>query len=1503
MIGRVDQEVEDVWMNVTKTATRRDETRRSRVGLLCALAISLSATAAFAQKPAQAQKPAAKVAKKNDLAEKAKQAVAQKDALKAGESRIDQLLKNVDPELLKRLMGADVTVEMVGDQLILQGPEEAVAVLELLIRGLDAERQPKVIEIVTITERDANEVARTVQEAIREATKAANKLPEDEVTLTALSANVILVAAIPTEIDWVIEVIHQVDAVPDPLGKIDLMTFEIKYRRASDVAEELDEIIKSIRDAIGVGKEGGKLQIRAVDANNTIFVTARESERETIENLIKQIDVEPVSGFGEVKLTLFPLLHSNADELKSVIEDLLKSDGGSGSSSSVEEVIQRLRISKLDPSGELVELPPIDLQKAIRILSDKGTNSLIIATADENVEPLRELIRLLDGVPLAEDVHVKLFPLRFAAVETLSDTLTQMFSDAKELPLDPDGAGQDGVPAGATGRALVYNVGFASDTRTNTLIASGRPEQLTLIERLVIDLDQPSRSLKFPLKFVRLQHTDATQLGKIITTLFDQRFEAAQSTGATGAALERERVFLSTDIRSNSLIVSASEENFIEISVVAKQLDTKPAKLFDLIRIIPCSRLSAKNAKEKIDELWKRKATLRSEAEMLEDLPIVVTDERSNSLIVASNMEDFDEIARLIEVLEAQPLIDDMQLFELRYADSKVMADMLAELFDGIAGQSETFEAPTIIPDPRSNALVVAAPRDTMERVKDVLRRLDVEAGPMSAVFKVYALSNVSAVQISQRMQELFDSRDEGDDTTRTPVVILPEESSNNLIVSASRDDHIVLVGLLELLDKPSTLARYFKIFPLRLAKVTSVAEQLDALFQSTGEGSSGRADAIAVEADDRTNSIIVWASPTQMVNIGEVISQLDTSSPAVEMMVKVIQLKQALAEDFATLLEETISGDGGDNEQAVIVSFIETLPDGRKIPRKLLRQDIKIQPDPRTNSLMVMAPADSMAMLEAMIMDFDRIRPITSEIRLFPLVNSDADTMVQQLTDLFQADSVTGEDGATAAQLTFGGTSDEDLATIGQELRFASDPRTNTIIAAGAEIYLNMVEDLIRYLDSQEAESRVTEVYQAKFRDGNQLQAAVEDFISQELDVLGEVTDEESRQLRMDRQVSIAAIGDEESGSSSLIIGTSRRSYQETMDMVRSLDRPEPQVMISVLIAEVALNKNIDLGVEIAGQDLNFSKNAIVGPNGIISGSNFDAIVGTALNASGPLGFSFTVTGEDFSFLFRALQQENRLDVLSRPILMVRNGEEGNITVADQIPIISSSQVTTNGNIVAQPGREDAGVILTATPQISPDGYVTIALAQEISNIGENIDLGNGVSQPIISTREVTTNVTVRDGETVVIGGLIQARDASSTTKVPFLGDLPYIGALFRSTSSSTNKTELLIVMTVDILRTDEDIYRMSVDQRDKYALPDHILHDPLMEGLRIVPDQDGMGPRPDHGPHDLGPSKRERRPTYGPKVVPANATHTKKTGVYGPRIAQRSSSEEVGAHVSGGG
>jgi hypothetical protein len=140
-----------------------------------------------------------------------------------------------------------------------------------------------------------------------------------------------------------------------------------------------------------------------------------------------------------------------------------------------------------------------------------------------------------------------------------------------------------------------------------------------------------------------------------------------------------------------------------------------------------------------------------------------------------------------------------------------------------------------------------------------------------------------------------------------------------------------------------------------------------------------------------------------------------------------------------------------------------------------------------------------------------------------------------------------------------------------------------------------------------------------------------------------------------------------------------------------------------------------------------------------------------------------------------------------------------------------------------------------------------------------------------------------VKDGETVVIGGLIDTSDTTTEIKVPLLGDIPWLGALFRATNVESKRTELLIVLTVSVVRSEEDAYAMSVKMRDQSGIiPERIKANPLMEGLRIVPEaEQGLHPV-DETAAEPSPKPRKEpapnRPLYGPNPE-----------VYGPSVPQR--------------
>lgn len=169
---------------------------------------------------------------------------------------------------------------------------------------------------------------------------------------------------------------------------------------------------------------------------------------------------------------------------------------------------------------------------------------------------------------------------------------------------------------------------------------------------------------------------------------------------------------------------------------------------------------------------------------------------------------------------------------------------------------------------------------------------------------------------------------------------------------------------------------------------------------------------------------------------------------------------------------------------------------------------------------------------------------------------------------------------------------------------------------------------------------------------------------------------------------------------------------------------------------------------------------------------------------------------------MIRALQNEGRLEVLSRPQILTADNQEATINIGQRVPFVTDSRLTPQGDTINQFTYQDVGVILKVTPRISPDGYVKMDLSPSISDLSSSkVDISKGVSVPIINQRTATTAVTVKSGQSVLLGGLIGTVDDIRTKKVPVLGDIPGLGLLFQSKTKSKARKELLIVLTPQVL------------------------------------------------------------------------------------------------------
>lgn len=285
---------------------------------------------------------------------------------------------------------------------------------------------------------------------------------------------------------------------------------------------------------------------------------------------------------------------------------------------------------------------------------------------------------------------------------------------------------------------------------------------------------------------------------------------------------------------------------------------------------------------------------------------------------------------------------------------------------------------------------------------------------------------------------------------------------------------------------------------------------------------------------------------------------------------------------------------------------------------------------------------------------------------------------------------------------------------------------------------------------------------------------------------------------------------------TNSLLIRATPGDYETLRQAIEQLDTRPLQVLIEVLIAEVRRTSQFGLGIDVRV------------PNQRLPGT--DVIVGGELvgGSAGDVALRvLRLGGVDVDVVLHALAASGDVTILSRPVILAQNNEPARILVGDQRPFIQISRSLPTDNAVRDQVIQyrDVGTQLTIRPTINPDGYVTLAVLQEVSNATAETQFG----APIISTREAETRLLVQDGHTVVIGGLIDHQRNASNSGVPVLKDIPVLGGLFRSSSRNKTVTELFLFLVPHVLYSDEDVddatrrVRAGAERLDR-ALPDSI-------------------------------------------------------------------------------
>lgn len=1020
-----------------------------------------------------------------------------------------------------------------------------------------------------------------------------------------------------------------------------------------------------------------------------------------------------------------------------------------------------------------------------------------------------------------------------------------------------------------------------------------------------------------------LENQDAVDVAKVMRTAFGKNAELlTEGPGGfpgfrvrlAGDGVPEVEILIGIDEQGNRLVVTGPAIEVDAVAKFVKGLDVAQGRAGRTVKAITTKKDAGQIARVLPEEMQalaqaNRDAADNPEADKADPnanrqpgLPELLDNLRGDVqvesvpdlgvLILRGNQRDVDAVMQVIREIERMSggATPDVQILMLQNVSSEGLSSLLSSIYERLrtarGSVLQQSQSVSIIPIARPNAILILAAAADMEAVLKLAKELDQPVDPKSE-FKVIRLKHAVPTQVVEAVEAMYPAptgtgnttqQRTGTDTTAglvPRVRITTDIRTNSVVVQARPRDLVEVEAFIGTLDTTeSNSVSQIRIFPLKSATAENVAETLSTAIQS------------------------VTAPPRATTTGGQGGGQFGG---------------------------QTGGTTGGSTElravKSSVLQFLRTDGNAQEMARSGILADIRVTPDIRTNSLVVTAPEESMGLMEALIKSLDRPSATVAEIKVFSLVRADATLTAELLQTLFTQQ---GQQGGGLNRNGQGGGNQgipglqvagaDDTSSTLVPLRFSVDVRTNSIIAVGGGEALNVVEALLARLDDSDVRQREMIVYKLK----NSYAPDVANAITQFLTSRRQIESADSGLVSPFEQIEREVVVQSEAATNSLLISATPRYFKEIINLVEKLDAAPQQVVISALIVEVTLENTDEFGVELGFQDsVLFDRSVIsnvvqvpttnTSPNGVQTTTqnvisqtvtpgflfNNQAFGQNPVNTSkvgaqsltnfavgrvnGDLGYGGLVLSagsESVNVLLRALAARRRVDILSRPQIRTLDNQIAQIQVGQQVPIVNGVNTGIAGNAQPIVVQDQAGIILTVTPRITPDQMIVMEVIAEKSQFtGAGVPIftdattGNVITSPIKDLTNARATVGVRDGQTIVLGGMITNSKEQVERKVPFLGDIPILGIAFRYDFNSTRRTELLMFLTPHVIRTDEDneFHKQVETQRIHFTEYDaEAIHGPIL----AVPMGDQYCP-PDALPPELMPYSQQPGP-YGNTLTP---------------------------------
>jgi general secretion pathway protein D len=653
---------------------------------------------------------------------------------------------------------------------------------------------------------------------------------------------------------------------------------------------------------------------------------------------------------------------------------------------------------------------------------------------------------------------------------------------------------------------------------------------------------------------------------------------------------------------------------------------------------------------------------------------------------------------------------------------------------------------------------------------------------------KVFSLKHIHAADLRDRISTALSDK----------AIIYLEEQANQIIITDYNDNIRAVGELIAALDTEEAQEKNMRTFTLKNADAQDVAKQLQDLNQEQSvnaryimnytASSDKSSQKIAVVADRRRNAVIVQAPPAQMDSLARMIIELDAPVTDDSLAPRIYPMKYASAADIEDVLNELFLKK---QQQRSYWDFFDDSSDNSTPDRDVgrLYGKVRITSEPNSNALIVTANSkENLAAVEEIINQLDKPPEAGDSTLHVGLKFSKAIDVANSINVLFakngspplRAVAQANQQNAASSQQT-------------QQQPQTQSAQTGFDLATEAK-----VDGYFPWLGGQP--------------DGNTRSSDNRDTVRPVSDLVGRVR----------------AVADERSNA--LMISANVHFFPQILKLIAALDAPTAQVLIEARLLEVSSDYLDQLGVrwspngaqEFTANDYD---NSIIGnvsvqsqrgfgPNTTVNTPSSPTTMAQALTElrSGVLSSSISM-----DFLVQFLHEKTDATILAEPQLNIRDNETGKLFVGQEVPVPENTQVSSVGSQNTSITYKDVGVVLEVTPHINNSGDVELKIHAESSTVvpGQTV-LGGDVFE----TANFRTDMTAKNGQTLIVGGIIQKQSSNTSRKTPFLGSIPLLKWFVNNKDNSAHEVELMVFLRPKIILTPKDATEVLKEMEDKEPL-----------------------------------------------------------------------------------